>query len=159
MAQIMVLPVGTKPLPKPKLIPYYDCSIKTLQTHNSQVPMSFCSSPKIFWHQHRNIQRCHLLSQGCWGARDSLIYSSLITVAGYISSITLKVRLHGTRQAARLARDILQCNLLRGNSVYLVSSCRARLLHIIHVSAVFGVGVLQRKLRQLLAIECAARQL
>ena len=45
----------------------------------------------------------------------------------------LKVRLHGTRQAARLARD-----MLRGNSVYMVGSCRARLLHIIHVST--GVG-------------------
>ena len=32
----------------------------------------------------------------------------------------------------------------------MVGSCRVRLLHIIHVSAVFEVGVLQRKLRQLL---------
>ena len=71
----------------------------------------------------------------------------------------LKVCLHGTRQAARLARDMLQRDLLRGNSVYMVGSCRARLLHIIHVSAFFGVDVLQRKLRQLLVTACAARQL
>ena len=73
--------------------------------------------------------------------------------------ITIKVLLHETRQAARLARDMLQRDLLRGNSVYMVGSCRTRLLHIIHVSAFFGVGVLQRKLRQLLATACAARQL
>ena len=42
----------------------------------------------------------------------------------------LKVRLHGRRQAARLARDMLQRDLLRGNSVYMVGSCRARLLHV-----------------------------
>ena len=59
----------------------------------------------------------------------------------------VKVRLHETRQAARLARDMLQRDFLRGNSVYMVGSCRARLLHIIHVSAVLGVGVFQRKLR------------
>ena len=47
-------------------------------------------------------------------------------------SVNVKVRLQGTRQAARLARDMLRCN-----SVYMVGSCRARLLHIIHVSAVF----------------------
>ena len=47
----------------------------------------------------------------------------------------MKVRLHGTRQAARLARDKLQRDLLGGNSVYMVGSCRARLLHIIHISA------------------------
>ena len=57
----------------------------------------------------------------------------------------LKVRLHGRRQAARLARDMLQRDLLRGNSVYMIGSCRARLLHIIHVSAVSVVGVLQEK--------------
>ena len=39
-------------------------------------------------------------------------------------------------------RDMLQRDLLRGNNVYMVGSCRARLLHIIHVLAVFGVGVL-----------------
>ena len=71
----------------------------------------------------------------------------------------LEVRLHGTRQAARLVRHMLQRDLLRGNSVYLVGSCSARLLHIIHVSAFFGVGVLQRKLRQLLATACATQQL
>ena len=71
----------------------------------------------------------------------------------------LKVRLHGVRQAARLTRDMLQCDLLRGKSIYLVGSCGAQLLHIIHVSAVFGVSVLQRKLRQLLATACVARQL
>ena len=54
----------------------------------------------------------------------------------------VKVRLHGERQAARLARDMLQRDLLRRHSVYMVGSCRAWLLHIIHVSAVFGVGVL-----------------
>ena len=58
---------------------------------------------------------------------------------------TLKVRLHGTRQAARLARDMLHRDLLRGNSVYMVGSCRVRLLHINHVSAVSEVGVLQEK--------------
>ena len=57
----------------------------------------------------------------------------------------LKVRLHGRRQAARLTRDMLQRDLQRGNSVYMVGSCRARLLHIIHVSAVSEVGVLQEK--------------
>ena len=40
---------------------------------------------------------------------------------------------------------MLQHDLLRGNSVYMVGSCRARLLHIIHVSAVSEVGVLQEK--------------
>ena len=40
---------------------------------------------------------------------------------------------------------MLQRDLLRGNSVYMVGSCRARLLHIIHVSAVSEVGVLQAK--------------
>ena len=49
----------------------------------------------------------------------------------------------GDRQ--RLARDMLQRDLLRGNSVYMLGSCRARLLHIIHVSAVSEVGVLQEK--------------
>ena len=58
---------------------------------------------------------------------------------------TLKLRLHGTRQAARLRRDMLQRDLLRGNSVCMIGSCRARLLHINHVSAVFKVGVLQEK--------------
>ena len=57
----------------------------------------------------------------------------------------LKLRLHGTRQAARLRRDMLQRDLLRGNSIYMVGSCRARLLHIIHVSAVSEVGILQEK--------------
>ena len=52
--------------------------------------------------------------------------------------VTVKVRLHGTRQAARLARDMLQRDLLCGNSIYMVSSCRTRLLHIIHVSAFWG---------------------
>ena len=55
-----------------------------------------------------------------------------------INSQLLKVCLHGTRQAAQLTRDMLQRDLLRGNSVYMVGSCRAQLLHIIHVSAVFG---------------------
>ena len=50
----------------------------------------------------------------------------------------LKVRLQGTRQAARLARDMLQRDLLRSNGVYMVGSCRARLLHIIHVSGFWG---------------------
>ena len=57
----------------------------------------------------------------------------------------IKVRLHGRRQAARLPRDMLQHDLLRGNSVYMVGSCRARLLHIIHVASVYEVGVLQEK--------------
>ena len=70
-----------------------------------------------------------------------------------------KVRLHGTWQAVRLARDMLQRDLLRGNSIYMVGSSRTRLLHLIHVSAFFGVGVLHGKLRQLLATACAERQL
>ena len=53
--------------------------------------------------------------------------------------ITVKVRLHGTRQAARLARDMVQRDLLRGNSIYMEGSSRARLLHIIHVSAFLGL--------------------
>ena len=51
----------------------------------------------------------------------------------------VKVRLHGTRQAARLARDMVQRDLLRGNSIYMEGSSRARLLHIIHVSAFLGL--------------------
>ena len=45
-----------------------------------------------------------------------LIRNTFININAHI-----KVRLHGTRQAARLARDMLQCDLLRGNSVYMVS--------------------------------------
>ena len=52
----------------------------------------------------------------------------------------IRVCLHRTRQAAWLVRDMLQRNLLHGNSVYMVGSCHARLLHIIHVSAVSEVG-------------------
>ena len=70
-----------------------------------------------------------------------------------------KVRLHGMRQAAQLARDMLHRDSLRGNSLYMVGSCRGRLLHIIHVSAVFRVCVAQRKPRQLFETACAARQL
>ena len=62
-----------------------------------------------------------------------------------MAPLTIKLRLHGTRQAVRLQRGMQQCDLLRGNSVYMVGSCRARLLHIIHVSAVSEVGVLQEK--------------
>ena len=85
-------------------------------------------------------------------------------MATYINTQTLgllflKVHLHGARQAVRLAPDMLQRDLLRSKSVYMVGSCRVRLLHIIHVSAIFGVGVLQRKLRQLLTTACAVRQL
>ena len=68
----------------------------------------------------------------------------------------LKVRLHGTRQAARLACDMLQCDLPRGNSVYMVGSCHEQLLHIIYASPVFEVGDHQRKL---LATACAMQQL
>ena len=57
-------------------------------------------------------------------------------IHGIFNAILVKVRLHGTRQAARLARDMLQRDLLRGYSIYMVGNCRARLLHIIHVSAV-----------------------
>ena len=53
--------------------------------------------------------------------------------------LKVKVRLHGTRQAARLAGDMLQRDLLRGNSIYMEGSSRARLLHIIHVSAFLGL--------------------
>ena len=60
-------------------------------------------------------------------------------------TLLLKVRLHRRREAAWLARDMLQRDLLRGNSVYMVGSCRARLLHIIHVSTVSEVSVLQEK--------------
>ena len=58
------------------------------------------------------------------------------------------VCLHGTQQAAWLAHDILQCDLLCGGSIYMVGSSHMRLLHItciIYVSAVSEVGVLQRK--------------
>ena len=55
----------------------------------------------------------------------------------------IKVPLHGRRQAAQLACDMLQRDLLCGKSIYMVGRCRARLLHIIHVSAVSEVGVLQ----------------
>ena len=77
----------------------------------------------------------HVSKRGPWLCCDLLC-------CGYN---VLKVRLHGRRQAARLARDMLQRDLLRGNSVYMVGSCRAQLLHIIHVSAVSEVGVLQEK--------------
>ena len=60
-----------------------------------------------------------------------------------INWFCIKVCLHGTLQAAQLAGDMLQCDLLHASSVYMVGSCHARLLHIIHVSAVFEVGVLQ----------------
>ena len=43
---------------------------------------------------------------------------------------------------------MLQRDLLSGNSVCMVGSCRARLLHIIHVSAVSEVGVLQENYSQ-----------
>ena len=52
------------------------------------------------------------------------------------------------RQRDSVARDMLQRDLLRGNSVYMVGSCRARLMHIIHVSAVSEVGVFQECSRQ-----------
>ena len=100
-------------------------------------------------------RRYHMLQSLCLICGTDWHYQTIYHPSG----VTLKVRLHGRRQAARLARDMLQRDLLRGNSVYMVGSCRARLLHIIHVSAVFGVGVIQRKLRQLLATACAARQL
>ena len=58
--------------------------------------------------------------------------------------LTLKVRLHGRRQAARLARDLLQHDLLRSNNVYMVGSSRARLSHITHVLAVSEVGVQEK---------------
>ena len=44
----------------------------------------------------------------------------------------LKVRLCGTRQAARLAHDMLQHDLLHDITVYMVGTCRARLLHSLH---------------------------
>ena len=40
---------------------------------------------------------------------------------------------------------MLQRDLLRGNSIYMVGSCRLWFLHIIQVSAVSEVGVLQEK--------------
>ena len=51
----------------------------------------------------------------------------------------------GYATAARLAPYMLQCDLLCGNSVYMVGSCRAWFLHINHVSAVSEVSVLQEK--------------
>ena len=42
--------------------------------------------------------------------------------------------------------DMLQRDLLHNNSVYMVGSCQMCLLHIIHVSLVSRVSVLQRKL-------------
>ena len=67
----------------------------------------------------------------------------LVPWADGLVLIYIKVSLHGRRQAAQLARDMLQRDLLRGKSIYMVGRCRARLLHIIHVSAVSEVGVLQ----------------
>ena len=64
-------------------------------------------------------------------------------LSGECCRTPLKVGLHGRRQGARLARDMLQCDLLRGNSVYMVGSCRTWLLHIIHVSALSEVSVLE----------------
>ena len=107
---------------------------------------------------------CQVPLQGQQGAEwpDCWLESLPAMIVWVVKHV--KVRLHGTRQAARLVRDMLQRDmlqrdLLRGNSIYMVGSSRARLLHIIHVSAFFGVGVLQRKLRQLLVTACAARQL
>ena len=51
---------------------------------------------------------------------------------------------------------MLQHNLLHDNSVYMVGSCCGRLLHIIQISAVSNVGVLQRKL---FVAVCVARNL
>ena len=65
--------------------------------------------------------------------------------SSYSERMVIQVRLHRAWQAARLARDMLQRDLLRRNSVYMVGSCGAWLLHIIHVSAVFGVSVLHFK--------------
>ena len=71
----------------------------------------------------------------------------------YRYMLRLKVRFHGTRQATRLVRN-MQRDLLHSNSIHMVGSCRTLILHIIHVSAVFEVGVLERNL---LAIACAVR--
>ena len=79
----------------------------------------------------------------------NLLFSFKCLVPGLLRKILveihIKVRLYGRRQAARLARDMLQRDLLRGNSLYMVGRCSAWLLHIIHVSAVSEVGVLQEK--------------
>ena len=69
----------------------------------------------------------------------------IIAPRGGLASSGVKVHLHGRRQAARLVRNMLQHELLRGNSVYMVGNCRVQLLHIIHVSAVSEVGVLWEK--------------
>ena len=60
----------------------------------------------------------------------------------------IKVHLQGRQQAARMARDLLWRDLLHGNSVYMVRSCRARFLHIIRVSTVSEVGGLQENCSQ-----------
>ena len=81
----------------------------------------------------------------CWLVVVDIYYMSLWTHRLLCSKVPMKVRLHGKRQAARLGHDMLQRDLLRGNNVYMVGSCCARLLHIIHVSAVSEVGFLQEK--------------
>ena len=67
----------------------------------------------------------------------------------------LVVRLQGTRQTARLTRNMLQHDLLQDNSVYIVDSYRVRFLYIIHVWIVSGAGNRQRKQ---LATACVALQ-
>ena len=67
----------------------------------------------------------------------------------------LKVCLYMMRQAARLTFDMLLRKLLCDTSIYMISSCRTQLLHLIHVAAVCSVGVLHGKL---LAKTCVTQQ-
>ena len=86
----------------------------------------------LFWNQ-----KASLDNQMVWDCESHpALWEVCVLSACYVG---IKVRLHGTRQAARLARDMLQRDLLRGNSIYMVGSSRARLLHIIHVSAFLGL--------------------
>ena len=78
---------------------------------------------------------------------------------------SVKVRLHGTRQAARLAHDMLQRDLLRGNSIYMVNCVYTGLQQLSRATPAYNpcIGSFwgrcsSKKLRQLLATACAAQQ-
>ena len=50
----------------------------------------------------------------------------------------IAVHLHRTRQAAWLAHDMLQCDLLHSYSIHMVGSCPSRLLYILCISSFWG---------------------
>ena len=95
-------------------------------------------------------QSIHEMFYGTWWWNPLRTLSTLLIICAasnkaVVSIQLIKVRLHGRRQAARLVRNMLQRDLLGGNRVYMVGSCVARLLHMIPVSAVSEVNVLQEK--------------